>query len=171
VCARGSDRALAGGPSTSPLERSMNRRALWAIATGTVVLWLTEWCLKFALNRIDPTASHGSLILNGMLLNVLITLPSVLPGFCAGWIAKHRGAFVGLLVGLIGGATYSVLFMTLGLNEHHALNRLNLSNALMWFLSEAPGLLILCAVAGAAGELLRSNQRSERPVTRSGDAP
>ena len=141
----------------------MNRPVLSAIVAGSAVLCLAQFVLVFTLDHIDPMATPWILKVQNCVLNIVIALSSVLPGLSAGWIAQRRGAIAGLLVGVVGGLIYSVLFMALGLIHHHALGRLRLSNALMWFWDQLPSLLILGAVAGAAGELLRSNQRLERP--------
>jgi uncharacterized membrane protein YeaQ/YmgE (transglycosylase-associated protein family) len=96
-------------------------------------------------------------------LDVLLAVVSLLPGFCAGAIAGRRGILVGTLTGLIGSATYSVLFILFRLHFSHLSHFFTSIGAPMWFWICGPGLIINCAAGGAAGELLRSNNRIERP--------
>jgi|SRR5579862_98835 len=136
----------------------MTRRALLAVAAGTAVLCITQWGVRRAYDAVDPT-SHGSLILTGILLDLLFAPPLLLPGLCAGWIAQRRGTLIGCLVGLIGSLTYSVISMAIALGEHHRLSHLRPSNALTWFWAAAASSILFNSVAGAAGQLLRSNNR------------
>ena len=139
----------------------MTRRAVLAVAMGTAILCMAQWAVRRAYAAFDVTSiSNGSLIFQGVVLDALFALPLLLPGLCAGWIAQRRGALIGSLVGLIGSLTYSVIVVAVPLAEHHHLSRLGPSNALTWFWASAASSLLLNAVSGAAGQLLRSNNRS-----------
>jgi len=141
----------------------MQRRTLLAIGTGIALVWLTRWSEDFALEHLYPPASHGSPVLGSITLSLLIALPFVLPGLCTGWIAQRNGMLLGFLTGLVGALTFSILFMALGLSADHALHQLRPSNALIWFWGEGPALMLTSATAGAAGEMLRSNNRWRGP--------
>jgi hypothetical protein len=151
------------GRSGSSLERSMRRTSLIAVGTGIVVLWLTQWGQVPAIDVLPPSPTAPFPYLSVMLLDLLLAAASLLPGFCAGLIAGRRGILLGTLTGLIGSLTYSVLFMGARLYSLHSWHAFTLSTAFLWFWSAGPGLTLKCAAGGAAGEVLRSNKRLERP--------
>jgi uncharacterized membrane protein YeaQ/YmgE (transglycosylase-associated protein family) len=161
VCTRGSGLALLGGPSTSPLERSMNRLYLISLIVGTAAVWLTQWALLKGAGYVYNGSSQ-SLIWYEALLNIFFALGLVVPGFCAGWISKRHGILLGALTGLIGAITYTIFFPIF---EH----RSNLPHFfatwpwLVAFSTAQFGLVLTCAAGGAAAELLRSNSRWRGP--------
>jgi hypothetical protein len=160
VCTRGSNRALLAGPSTSPLERSMDRRSFIAVGVGVAVLWLTQWGQPKVVELLLHSPMRNSALLRAVTLGALLALVSLLPGVCAGAISRGRGILLGMLTGLIGGVTYSVLFF---LTRPQFLHLGHFSGALLWFWGSGPGLILTCAAGGAAGQLLRSNNRWRGP--------
>jgi hypothetical protein len=163
VCTRGSNRALLGGPSTSPLERSMRHRSLIAVCIGIAVLWLTQWGGPKVFTLLASSSRTNFAFLPATALAVLLAVVSLLPGFCAGAIAGRRGIVLGALTGLIGGLTYCVLFSMFKPHFSHLSHFFSAIGLPEWFWSFVPGLIITCAAGGATGELLRSNNRWRRP--------
>jgi hypothetical protein len=141
----------------------MRRRPLIAIAVGVVVLWLTQWGHPKVMELLLVSPATDQSFLTAAAVDVLLAVASLLPGFCTGAIAGRHGILLGTLTGLIGSATYSVLFILFRLHFSHLSNFFTVIGAPMWFWIVGPGLVINCAAGGAVGELLRSNNRIERP--------
>jgi len=169
VCTRGSNRAAAAGPSTSPLERSMRNRFLLGAIVGTVVFVLCQHFLSHWLAPVLINASVGyprpfrwGTVL-GALGGVLDCISMLLPGVCAGFISGRRGFLVGAVVGLVGIFIYGAIFEFLQI--HSGLIRLNARTWPVLFTIPIFGIgqVITSTVAGGAGELLRSNHRWRVP--------
>jgi hypothetical protein len=149
--------------SASPLERSLDRRSFIAVGIGVAVLWLTQWGQPKVVELLLHSPMKNFPFLRAATLGVLLALVSLLPGFCAGVISGRRGILLGMLTGLIGGMTYSVLFFLIRLHFLHLGHFSTSAGALLWFWGSGPGLLLTCAAGGAAGQLLRSNNRWSGP--------
>jgi hypothetical protein len=96
------------------------------------------------------------------MMDITLTSLPLLPGLCAALISGCRGMLMGALTGLIGGLTYSVVFILIRLHFSHLSHFFTSMGAPMWFQVQGFGLIISCAAGGAVGELLRSNNRLER---------
>ena len=154
-------RALLCGPSTSPLERSVNRRYVVSIAVGTAVAWLTQWAWLKGAGYVYSGSSQ-SLMWYEALLNVFFALGLVVPGFCAGWISRRHGILLGALSGLIGGITFTMLFPIFD----HRSNLTHFFATWPWvvaFSTSQFGLVLTCVAGGGTAELLRSNNRWRGP--------
>ena len=140
----------------------MRRRNLIALGVGVVVLWLTQWAFPKAMELLLDYTASSIPFLSAAALNVLLAAVPLLPGLCAGAIAGRRGILLGTLTGLIGSVTYSVLFILFRLHFSHLSHFFSSIGAPLWFWDSGLGLIITCAAGGAAGQLLRSNNRIER---------
>ena len=80
------------------------------------------------------------------------------PGIFVGWVAGTRGTILGLAAGAFGSVIYSVAFATTLQTPAHPY----LPNPWSWVVGEVLTQAILTAVAGGAGQLLRSNKSLER---------
>jgi hypothetical protein len=160
------DRALLGGPSTSPLERSMRRLYLISVSVGVATLWLTQWVWTQGTGYLYNLAPDHYHLWYLPIENVLFAVAMVLPGFCAGWISKRRGILLGALTGLIGGISYTMVLYPFV--HHGSADRIShffaseeVLTAAFW--SSQFGLALTCAAGGGTGELLRSNNRWRGP--------
>jgi hypothetical protein len=150
--------------SSKFLERSMKSRTLVALSTGVAALWLTQWGRSQAIEAFAEAHWNSETLplLPSAMMDVMLTTLPLLPGLCAGLICGRRGILIGGLTGLIGGFTYSVLFILFRLHFSHLSHFFTSIGAPMWFQIQGLGLIISCAAGGAVGELLRSNNRFER---------
>ena len=142
----------------------MQRRTLVALSAGIVVLWVTQWGQSHAIEAIAQLHWNYETwpLLPSALIDIMLTVVPLLPGFCAGLISGRRGILVGTLTGLIGGFIYSVVFILIRLHFTHLSHFFTSVGAPMWFQLQGLGLVISCAAGGAVGELVRSNYRIER---------
>jgi hypothetical protein len=143
----------------------MRRRAFIAVGVGIAVLWLTQWGKSRGVELFVPLPTKSFLLLRllDIAVDALFAVVALLPGFCAGWIAGRRGILLGMLTGLIGSVTFSIFFMFIGLYSLNSIQKFTPGSTLFWFWDAGFGLMITCAAGGAAGELLRSNNRRRGP--------
>ena len=164
LCARGSNRALLCGPSTSPLERSMGNRFVSGVVAGALALCLCQWLYQWWGGDIINVASGDPQKWRVALTVALSMTATVLPGLCAGFISGRRGFLVGAMAGALGSFLYGA-FEELMLVHSGALKL----NARTWpavFIFPTIysfGLIVTSAVGGGAGQLLRSNNRWRGP--------
>jgi uncharacterized membrane protein YeaQ/YmgE (transglycosylase-associated protein family) len=91
----------------------------------------------------------------------LFGIAFVLPGVCAGFISGRRGFLVGALVGLVGSFLYGALFELM--QVHSGAVKFRWAAVLIAPAISGISLIIISAVSGGAGELLRSNNRWRVP--------
>ena len=139
----------------------MNGLGLRAAGAGIALVWSTQWWVMHGAGVTSAWAAANPLWY-GAIIEVALGISLVLPGLCTGWIARRHGIRLGALIGLLGGITYSVGFPMLHMrpNPWHFL-----STGPLWIAVAGPAFLLMltCAGGGAAGELLRSNNRSRGP--------
>jgi hypothetical protein len=158
---RALDSALLGGPSTSPLERSMARQQ------APVAAMILGVALAVGL-RYGRDELHKHLIApNGVVPNwyPFITSPiyalvELAPGFVSGWVASRRELLCGFLVGLFGAALYSAAF---GTRSTAAGGISELFFLLGWLVSISVSAGLFGAAGAAIAKLLRSNNRWRGP--------
>ncbi len=164
MCTRGSDRALARGPSTSPLERSMRSHFVSGVILGALALCLCQFLSQWWGGSIVNVASGDPEKWRVALMVALASIASVLPGLIAGFISGKRGFIVGAAAGSLGSFIYGVYFE--GLQFLSGALKLNVHTWAAVFIFPtiyAAGLVVTSAVGGSAGQLLRSNNRWRDP--------
>ena len=163
MCTRGSDRALVRGPSTLPLERSMRSRFVLGVVAGALALCLFQW-LQYWGGYIVYVPSGDPQTWRVALYVALAAVATLFPGLFAGFISGRRGFLVGALAGALGSFLYGALFELIQI--HSGAIKLNARTWTVLFSFPTiycAGLIISSAVAGGAGQLLRSNNRWRGP--------
>jgi hypothetical protein len=158
------DAAKTARRSARTLERSMCSRFVLGVVAGALALCLCQW-LEYWGGYILYVPS-GDLPGRGAtaLYFALSSVATVFPGLCAGFISGRRGFLVGALAGGLGSFLYGALFELV--QVHAGLIKLNARTWTILFnfpTISAVGLMISSAVAGGAGQLLRSNNRWRGP--------
>jgi MFS family permease len=137
----------------------MSRRHFVAILVGIATAVLSQWGVSAGSRLIEVCCfsnARGSVWIEPALM-ALYNLGLLIPGLVAGWVAKTRGILVGFLAGVLGGIANSAA--TGIITWAHILSS---RSQWLWLLGIGIALGIPCAIAGAAGQLLRSNYRIER---------
>jgi hypothetical protein len=164
VCARGAWVALLGGPSTSPLERSMARQQspLAAVILGVAL----AIALRFCRDEVQKHVIAGP---NGVIPHwvPLVAAPiqvlvSLAPGFVSGWVAARRELLCGFLTGLFGSVLYSAMFETFW-RSTAAGGASEVLFLVGWALTLGVSAGIFAAAAAGTAKLLRSNNRWRGP--------
>ena len=141
----------------------MRNRVFVAVALGSVALWLCQWLVQLGDRVVN---AHGE-DLHRWPIALLMTISSVaavLPGLCAGFISGVRGFLVGALAGALGSMSYGAVTTAMLVHSGNLPLRAHTWVAILIFPSiYGVGLVLTCAVGGAAGELLRSNNRWRGP--------
>src|SRR5262249_16382662 len=104
------DRALLGGPSTSPLERSMRSHFVSGAIAGALALCLCQFLSQWWGGSIVNVASGAPEKWRVALIVALASIASVLPGLIAGFISGKHGFVVGAVAGALGSFLYGVYF-------------------------------------------------------------
>jgi uncharacterized membrane protein YeaQ/YmgE (transglycosylase-associated protein family) len=159
-----------GGGSSATLERSMCNRFLLGAILGTLAFvlcqyFVSHWWAPFLINASFgyPTPHKWAAAL-GVLGSALFGISMVLPGVCAGLISGRRGFLVRALVGVVGSFFYGALSASLQFHSGALTFNARTWTAVFIFPTiYGLGSVVTSAVGGAAGQLLRSNQRLERP--------
>ena len=151
------------GPSTSPLERSMDKRFVSGVVAGALALCLCQWLQHWG-GYIVYVPSGELLTWRVALYDALVSATMVFPGLVAGFISARRGFLVGALVGVLGSFLSGVFFELT--QVHSGLIKLNARTWTIFFgfpMIYVLGQTITSTVAGGAGQLLRSNNRWRGP--------
>ncbi len=142
----------------------MDKRFVSGVVAGALALCLCQW-LHFWSGYIVNVASGDPQPWRLALYVALASLATVLPGLCAGFISGRRGFLVGALAGALGGIAYGVFFELI--QVHSGALKLNARTwtalLLVFPTIQSAGVIISSAVAGGAGQLLRSNNRWRGP--------
>ena len=140
----------------------MRRLYIISVGTGVAVLWLSQWALTQWLQHtvITPNGWLSGFVGSQALTDLIVGFVLLAPGFCAGWISRSHGILVGALTGALGIITYNVLASRFLYAIHH---RFDFADVYWGFWSAQLRLILTCAAGGAVGQILRSNQRLERP--------
>jgi hypothetical protein len=121
-----------------------------------IALWLQPLLMRASL---DMMMKGGALAFAAAAITkVAIQVVLLAPGFLIGFVAGTRGAILGLAAGAFGSVIYAVAFATTLQTPAHPY----LPNPWSWVVGEVLTQAILTAVAGSAGQFLRSNKSLER---------
>jgi MFS family permease len=142
----------------------MSSRPVVAVVVGVLLLVSMQWGLV-ELGRLFRACCFTEHLVKplwvGAVSNVAYTLSSLLPGFVAGWISRRNVILVGFATGVIGSICHVAIFGLIPLESSWVEVAMS-GSTMLWFTSSAFGLAISCAAAGAAAQVLRSNNALER---------
>jgi hypothetical protein len=121
-----------------------------------IALWLQPLLMRASLDMMMKGGAFA--FATAAITKVVIQVVLFAPGILVGWLAGTRGAILGLATGAFGSVIYSVAFATTLQTPAHPY----LPNPWSWVAGEVLTQAIVTAVAGSAGQLLRSNKSLER---------
>jgi hypothetical protein len=131
-----------------------------ALLIGVPLTIIALWLQPLLASASVEMMMRGGAIAFATAATTKVAIQAVLlaPGFLVGWVAGTRGTILGLAAGAFGSLIYSVAFATTLQTPANPY----LPNPWSWVVGEVLTQAILAAVAGAAGQLLRSNKSLER---------
>jgi hypothetical protein len=141
----------------------MRSRFVLGVVAGALALCLCQW-LEFWGGYIVYVPSGDPQTWRVALYGAVASVATVFPGLLAGFISGRRGFLVGTLVGALGSLLYGIFFELM--QVHSGLIKLNARTWTVLFsfpMIYCAGLIVSSAVAGCAGQLLRSNNRWRGP--------
>ena len=142
----------------------MDKRFVSGVVVGALALCLCQLFSRWWVAELINGSTGDWRSWRFALAFALSSTASVLPGLCAGVISGRRGFLAGVLAGALGSVLYGVYDE---LMQVHAgafkLNSRTWTAVFIFPTIYAAGLMISSAVGGAAGQMLRSNNRWRRP--------
>ena len=110
MCTRGSNRALLGGPSTSPLEATnlafrpiLSRPSIRALALGAACFIALEAAANWLLPGVRPSV-----------FGLFLPLTLIVPGVVLGFVARRSPLMHGLLFGVLAFFLIAAFFSATG---------------------------------------------------------
>jgi hypothetical protein len=138
----------------------MSTRFIVAVIVGTVAWVACNWLAINWGGHLVNDAPIASFQIRASIADLAVATASLLPGMVAGALTGSRGFLIGALIGVCG-----VIFLTFSLTHLHlGPHHFTLGEVHTLLMAPLYGLsqVVTSSVAGAAGQLLRSNYQSER---------
>jgi MFS family permease len=142
----------------------MDTRIIFGVLSGTLALGICQYFSQYWVAVLLNSTGGDLHNWRAALAWTLGGIASVLPGFFAGFFSGRRGFLVGAVVGVLGSFLYGIFVEPT--QVHAGALKLNAHTWTAVFIFPTIyglGLTLTSAVGGAAGQLLRSNPRLERP--------